>query len=299
MTSAKRLVADRSARRRTRAEAGITLLHTTGHDQLPEICCRCDGGPHGSLRIGTRAYAEVLSVEVRYGGVDILAEPGTYCYHGDPSWRSYFRSMIPRDTGGIDGRPQSIDRRRFTWPLHSHAKKAEVIDHGDVADWTAEHDGYLWLDAPVRHRRSVLLDRASRIVDIVDQIDGDNHDICPAFHFGPEIQVELENFCAFLSWPGSATPGSARLELPLGLSWSLHRADIDTVLGGYSHGLGRQLPAVTLLGRGRCVAGAPLAARLEFDDAESLPKVSFLQAVSWSASGTCRGKEQGTQAEAR
>jgi hypothetical protein len=238
-------------------------------------------------------------VEVSYGGVEILADPGTYCYHGNPPWRSYFRSVIPHDTARIDSPTPHVEGGRFPWPLHSHAKKTEVVDYGDVANWVAEHDGYLWLDSPVRHRRSVLLDRASRIVDIVDQIDGDSRDICPAFDFGPEILVELDASCAFLSWPSSATPGTARLELPLGLSWSLHRAEIDTILGQYAHGLGRRLPAFTLLGRGRCVAGAPLAARLEFNDAETSPKVSFSQAVSWSASGTCRDKEQETQAEAR
>ena len=49
-----------------------------------EIWCRCDGGPHGYLSIAAHAHADALSVEVRYGGVDILADPGTYCYHGEP-----------------------------------------------------------------------------------------------------------------------------------------------------------------------------------------------------------------------
>ena len=35
----------------------LTLLSTTGYDHLPEIWCRCKGGPHGFLRIATHAYA--------------------------------------------------------------------------------------------------------------------------------------------------------------------------------------------------------------------------------------------------
>ena len=254
-------------RRRGGGVQRLSALSTTGHDLLPEIWCRCDGGPHESFRVATQAKAAALSVEVRYGGVDILVDPGTYCYLGDPPWRSY---------------------------RHLHAQQAEVVDHGDVANWTGEHDGCLWVDSPARHRRSVLLDRACRIVDIVDQIDGGSHDICPVFHFGQEIQVELLGFCAFLSWPSSAAPGTARLELPLGLSWSLRRAEIGTIPGS----LGRHLPAFTLLGRGRCVAGAPLVTRLEFSDIKMLPNVPFYQAVSWSAYGGCRGKDHETQAEA-
>lgn len=298
MTRTKRLILDRSAWRPSRfADAGITLLRASGHDQLPEISCRCDGGPHGSPRIPTDAYAAALSVQVRYGGVDILAHPGTYCHQGDAPWRSYFRSMIAHDNAGIGARSQPTGGGRFPWSRHAHAQDPEAIDDGDIANWAAEHDGYFWVDSPVRHRRSVLLDRASRIVDIVDQIDGSHH-ICPTFHFGPEIQVELGESCAFLSWPGSAAPGAARLELPLGLNWSLHRAEIGTILGWSARGLGR-MPTFALLGRGRCITGAPLATRLEFDDTEMLPRVSFSQAVSWSAYGPCQGQERETEAEAR
>ena len=41
-------------------------------------------------------HADALSVEVRHEGVDILADPGTYCYHGEPEWRRWFRSTAVR-----------------------------------------------------------------------------------------------------------------------------------------------------------------------------------------------------------
>lgn len=254
-------------RRRGGGGQRLSALSTTGHDQLPEIWCHCDGGPHESLTVATQAHTAALSVEVRYGDVDILADPGTYCYLGDPPGRAY---------------------------RYAHARQTEVVDHGDVANWAAEHDGCLWVDSPARHRRSVMLDRASRIVDIVDEIDGGSHDICPVFHFGPEIQIELVGFCAFLSWASPATPGTARLELPLGLSWRLQRAEIFGVPGS----TGTYATAYTLVGRGRCVAGAPLVTRLEFSDTKMLPNVPFYHAISWSAYGGCRGEQHETQAEA-
>jgi hypothetical protein len=271
------------------------LLSTTGHDRLPEIRCRCDGGPHGALRRATRAYAPALSVEVGYGGVHILADQGTSCYYSVPEWRSYFRSMVAYGIAGTIGRNQSFDKAGFLRSREAHAWASGIIDHGDVANWDAEHDGYLWIDSPMRHRRSVLLDRASRIVDIVDQIDGGGRDFRAVFQFGPEIHIELGEFCAFLSWPGSATPGAARLELPLGLSWSLRWAEIDTAPGR----LTKRVPAFTLLGRGRNVPGAPLVTRLEFSDTKMLPEISFCQAISWSAPDNCRGDESEDQAEAK
>ena len=195
----------------------MTLLRTNGEN---EIWCRCDGGPHGYLSIAAHAHADALSVEVRYAGVDILADPGTYCYHGERSWRSYFRSTIAHNTAELGGRSQSSESGPFMWVRHARAREIEVVDDGDIARWTAEHDGYASLDPPVLHRRSVLLDRASRSIDIIDEFEGGSHDIRLAFHLGPEVQVELDGCCAMLSWPGAAKPGTARLELPSGLRWT-------------------------------------------------------------------------------
>ena len=195
------------------ADAGTTLLRTTSR-QAPEIWCRCDGGPHGYLSIAAHAHADALSVEVRYGGVDVLADPGTYCYHGEPAWRSYFRSTIAHNTVELDGRSQSSDGGPFLWLRHAQARELDVQDIGDAAEWTAEHDGYLALHPSARHRRTVWLDRASRSIDIVDEIGGGGHDVRLAFHLGPKLKRRLEGACAILGWPGASTPGAARLELP-------------------------------------------------------------------------------------
>jgi Heparinase II/III-like protein/Heparinase II/III N-terminus len=258
------------------AETGITLLRTNGKN---EIWCRCDCGPHGHRGIAAHAHADALSVEVRYAGVDILADPGTSCYHGERAWRSFFRSTIARNTPGLDGRSQSGEGGFFPRVHHVHDREIEVLDDGDIARWTAEHDAYALRDPSALHRRSVLLDRASRSIDIIDQIDGDSHDISLAFHLGPDVHVELEESCAVLDWPAASASGAARLELPLGLVWSVHRGETDPILGCYYHGLGRRVLATALLGRGRCGPGMPLVTRLEFLD----PGKSGKSAISWHA----------------
>lgn len=275
MLPAKRSIGGRPQARPSRfADAGLTVFRTTGAN---EIWCRCDGGPHGYLSIAAHAHADALSVEVRYAGVDILADPGTYCYHGEPEWRSYFRSTIAHNTVEIDGRNQSSDGGPFLWLRHARSTEVEVLDDGDFASWIAEHDGYASLRPPAMHRRSVLLDRASRSVDIADEIDGGEHDVRLAFHLGPSVQAELNGACAELTWPvpdasaapgasGADAPGQALLELSPGLRWTLHRGETDPILGWYSPGLGRRVPAFTLLGCGRVAPDAPLTTRLQFLD---------------------------------
>ena len=247
-------------------DAGVTLLRTSGNN---EIWCRCDVGPPGYLRIASHAHTNPLSVRVRYAATDILAYPGTFCYHCERGWRSYLRR-------GQDG--------PFMWVRNARTREIEVLDDGDIARWTAEYVGYASIDPSALHRRSVLLDRASRSIDIVDQIVGGSYDIRLAFHLGPDVQAELDGSCAALCWRTASTPGAARLELPPELRWSLSR----------------RVPATTLLGRGCCTPEVPLIARLEFLDADEPGKSAVSRrAISWTSSAALSGETPEIQAEAR
>jgi hypothetical protein len=297
-------IVGRPAQRPSRfPDAGITLLRTSG-EEAPEIWCRCDGGPHGYLSIAAHAHADALSVEVRYGGVDVLADPGTYCYHGEPAWRSYFRSTIAHNTVELAGRSQSSDGGPFLWLRHAHAREIDVLDADGIATWSAEHDGYTSLNPAARHRRSVRFDRTSRTLDIVDEIHGDgasgaSYDVRLAFHLGPEVRAELDGNRAILRWSTAPAPGAARLELPRQLRWSLHLGETDPILGWYSPGLGRRVPAFTLLGCGRRAPGSPLTTRLEFVEVGDTAKpASTGSAVSLSASDAAAAEARGIQAEA-
>ena len=231
------------------ADAGTTMLRTT-RDREPGDLVPLRRRPHGYLSIAAHAHADALSVEVRYGGVDVLADPGTYCYHGEPEWRSYFRSTIAHNTVELDGRNQSSEGGPFLWLRHANAREIDVQDIGDAAEWTAEHDGYLSLTAGLApslrpagpglaHCRYRRRDRRQPRVRL-------------AFHLGPDVHAELDGACALLSWPGAPAPGAARLELPQRLRWSLHRGETDPILGWYSSGLGGALPPSP-----SSVAGAP------------------------------------------
>ena len=294
-----RAVAGRPAERPARfADAGTTLLRSTDR-QAPEIWCRCDGGPHGFLSIAAHAHADALSVEVRYGGVEILADPGTYCYHGDPAWRSYFRSTIAHNTAEIGGRSQSVDGGPFLWLQHARSRELYVGDSGQVASWTGEHDGYRSLRPPVRHRRTVRLDRETRDITIIDAISG-GHDVRLAFHFGPEVDAELDGGTVLLRWPGADTPAEARMRLPGQLRWSLHRGETDPILGWYSPGLGQRVPTYTVLGQGTQLPGVVLTTKLDFLPVASSALASSAQPVMSSrAAGSLARKTPGIQAEIR
>ncbi|MFJ8111978.1 alginate lyase family protein [Streptomyces sp. NPDC096132] len=228
------------------ADAGMTILR--GPAENTEIWCRCDGGPHGFLSIAAHAHADALSVEVRHDGVDVLADPGTFCYHGQPEWRQYFRSTLGHNTLQLDGGDQSVSGGPFLWTRHARTRVlvADTSATGGTARWCAEHDGY----EPSAHRRQVELTAASRELRIVDEVRGPRRAVRLAFHLGPAITADLVGNRARLTWTRGGEDRSAALDLPEELNWCAHRGESDPPLGWYSPGFGRKEPATVLIGTG-------------------------------------------------
>lgn len=239
-------------------DAGLTVLR--GPDG---IWCRCDGGPHGFLSIAAHAHADALSVEVRHDGVDVLADPGTYCYHGQPEWRSYFRSTLGHNTLQLDGVDQSVSGGPFLWTRHARSRVLAVDTSGDgVARWCAEHDGY----RPSVHRRTVELTHATQELKVIDEVRGPSRPVRLAFHLGPAITADLVGNRAVLTWTRDGEDRSARLELPGRLDWRAHRGESGPPLGWYSPGFGRKEPATTLVGTGVTDGTEPFTTVLGFKD---------------------------------
>jgi hypothetical protein len=207
-----------------------------------EVWCRADAGPHGFLSIAAHAHADALSLEVRHDGVDVLADPGTYCYHGEPAWRSYFRSTLGHNTLQLDGEDQSRSGGPFLWMTHARSR----VLHAGESRWSGEHDGY----RSATHRRAVEL--AAGELSVLDEVSTTRSRPCRlALHLGPAVEVELAGDRALLRWTGA----EAVLELPPALDWRVHRGEVSPPLGWYSPGFGRKEPSSTLVGRGSLAVG--------------------------------------------
>ncbi|MBR0898194.1 alginate lyase family protein [Bradyrhizobium tropiciagri] len=264
---AARAIAGRPARRpHVLAGAGQAFLV----DAERAVWCRCDHGPHGFGRIAAHAHADALSLECRIGGVDVLADPGTYCYHGDPRWRAYFRSTLGHNTLCLFARDQSVSGGPFLWTRHAQSRLIATsgLDDRDAdASWIAAHTGYQD-EAGLVHRRSVQLQRqASRLVvtDIVLGHEGlgDEGLAVPArlsWHLGSEVECKLDGRTAQLAWPG----GHGELDLPAALSWTSYRGDEAVPAGWYSPSFDLKVPATTLIGSGTLAAGQSLVTELRW-----------------------------------
>jgi hypothetical protein len=248
-------------------DAGMAILRD--HDGRPdELWCRTDHGPHGYLSIAAHAHADALAIEFRAGGVDLLADPGTYCYAAEPSWRAYFRSTLAHNTLEVGGVDQSVAVGAHLWTRQAPAvlERAAGLDGGPAAEWQAAHYGYRRLRPPAVHRRSVRLDRGARQLVIEDRLDTVGaHDCRLAFHLGPEVACALEDTRAVLEWRSDQGRRSATLALPDGLAWRQLEGRTDPPAGWYSPAFGMRVPSVTLLGTGRVGRGQDLVTVLQLD----------------------------------
>lgn len=261
------------------ADAGLTILRSSATGR--EIWCRCDAGPHGFLGIAAHAHADALSIELRCGGVDVFADPGTFCYHGDPQWRTFFRSTLGHNTLELAGQDQSESGGPFLWVRHASTRLTQVEVDGDDQRWSGEHGGYSRLEPPAVHRRSVHLDGVGATLEIVDRVDGTEGveggtwDARLAFHLGPTVEVVAlsvgtgmlsHEVVARLAWPSERGPASASVHLPPELQWTAHRGETEPLLGWYSAGFGRKEPTTTLVGTGRIAADrGDLVTLVEFE----------------------------------
>ncbi len=240
------------ARRSHYSGGGLTILRSPS-EAGEEIWCRCDAGPHGFLSIAAHAHADALSIELHHDGVELLVDPGTYCYHGEPAWRRYFRSTIAHNTLDLDAKDQSESGGPFLWVRQARTNLLEVqVDRPGVQRWSAEHDGYGALDPPARHQRTVTLDCSARSLDIVDHVTSiGSHRVRLAFHLGPAVRSMVDGSEAILRWVlSSGDEATAALTLPDQLAWSMYRGSTDPVLGWYSPSFGRRMPTTTLVGSG-------------------------------------------------
>ena len=147
-----------------------------------------DIGPLGYLSIAAHGHADALAVTLSSEGRDLIVDPGTASYYGNPAWRAAHRSTRAHPTVCVDGLDQSVMGGAFLWSRHADVKVRSVdLDRGIV---DAEHNGYLRLDDPVVHRRWLIAPHGLATVVVVDLIDGRaEHDVAVSWPLHPELDV--------------------------------------------------------------------------------------------------------------
>jgi hypothetical protein len=203
-----------------------------------------DVGSLGCPVSAAHGHADLLSVQCSAFGEPLLVDPGTGVYANE-SWRSFFRSSAAHSTVTVDGESQAAPAGRFAWQQRPSARLTRwvSVEAFDFAD--AEHDGYVRLSDPVRHRRRVLFVKPRYWV-LVDDLEGDGrHHVEVRFQFGP-VEVGLERDLWARAW-GARRGLLVRPFSTVPLEGSVRRGASQPMEGWASPDYGQFQPAPALV----------------------------------------------------
>lgn len=172
-------------------DSGYHILGTN-FEAADEVRMIADSGPLGYLSIAAHGHSDALSLCLSVGGREVLVDPGTFAYHTLQKWRDYFKGTSAHNTVRVDSLDQSVSGGNFLWSTHANSKCTDYVSTDDHDIWSAEHDGYLRLQDPVLHARSVNFDKKDGVFDILDTLSckGD-HSIELHWHCSEFCKVEL------------------------------------------------------------------------------------------------------------
>ena len=177
-------------------------------------------------------------------GQQILIDPGTHCYHTEEAWRSYFRGTSAHNTVRIDGLDQSVAGGNFLWLHHAAIRCLLFEEQEHVQRVIAEHDGYLRLADPVRHRREIVYDGLASQITVSDTLScRDTHRVEFFWHFDERCALALEKGLLHVTHER----GRLTLQWPAELSAQIVRGCLSPPLGWRSHRFGEKVPCSTLL----------------------------------------------------
>jgi len=222
-----------------------------------EIRLIADAGALGYQTIAAHGHADALSFTMSVGGLEFLIDPGTFAYHTEAPWRSYFRGTTAHNTLSVDGHDQSQPGGNFMWlrkaragcNLWNSAAQEDVFE-----GW---HDGFMRLPDPVMHRRRIALDKVARRVVIEDnlQMEGE-HDIDLFFHCSERCQAE-PTANGFTLRQGDRTI-SLTLPQAAGASVKVYHGSTEPVQGWVSRRFDQKLPAAAIVWHARLASNVVL-----------------------------------------
>lgn len=138
-------------------------------------------GPHSTFH----AHSDQLHIELFSNGKEWLADPGTYVYNGNLSWRTFFRGTKAHNTVMVDGQHQSVPHRAFRWLNSARPLDTDAVAGRKVQWLWGGHTGYRRLRDPVIHHRG-LINVMGMYTVVIDSYSAlDRHQYESFFHFPP------------------------------------------------------------------------------------------------------------------
>ena len=221
---------------------GLTTFHLSGYSIIRGQDLQhaiFDHGPLGMPPHYAHGHADALSLNLHVGSQEVLIDPGTFTYTGDPRWRRYFRGTRAHNTVVVDGLDQAVQEGTFRWshPFHTHLIYKEESPEGKITV-IARHYGYK-NRLGVTHLRGVVYEPPGSWM-IWDWLTGSGvHHLELNWHLSCAPTLETGTY----QLPGFDRPLSLSVE---GGSLSLHRGEMAPISGWWSKRYGTKEATTTL-----------------------------------------------------
>jgi hypothetical protein len=137
-------------------------------DNEKEIYMHFDAAPLGFLSIAAHGHADALSFILHVDGQPVFIDSGTYTYHTEPEWRSYFIGTLAHNTIRINEKDQAVNGGPTLWIKHYKTSVIDLETDEDIDRITATHDGYKKENA--QHIREIVFDKLKSEFLISDTI---------------------------------------------------------------------------------------------------------------------------------
>jgi hypothetical protein len=198
-----------------------------------EIYLHMDAAPLGFLSIAAHGHADALAFDLHVDGCPIITDSGTYTYHTDPKWRSYFIGTIAHNTIRINRTDQAQSTGPTMWINHYHVKviSSETTDTQDKI--VAEHNGYL--KTGVKHQRTLVFNKTTGLITITDDLlvkSSQEYFLEFPLHLHPTVKVEKTDEHRFMLLHNQAR--KVEVQVDSVLSTKEIRGQTDPILGWYS-----------------------------------------------------------------
>jgi heparinase II/III-like protein len=246
--------------RRVFPEGGYYILGCEFETQ-DEIRLTADAGPLGYQSIAAHGHADALAFTLSIGGREFFIDPGTYAYHTQGPWRSYFRGTAAHNTVRVDGLDQSHSGGNFMWLRRAGAGCSLWRPTAERDVFEGWHTGYLRLADPVMHRRRITLEKRTRRVVIEDTLQmSAAHDVEIFFHCGEHCSVEPSPRGYVLGQDGRTL--SLSLPSAAGATRCVQRGGLAPISGWVSRRFDDKQPSPTIAWRARLKGEAVLRSEI-------------------------------------
>ncbi len=199
--------------------------------------------PLGMPPLFAHGHLDALSFTLSIDGLEFFVDTGTYCYHGNDTWRTYFRSTSAHNTLRVMGKDMSEQIGDFMFGKPYKILENRLDQKKDGPVWRTTMASYSIPRHEVRvTRQANWLPKASEFI-ISDSIESDlTGKVEIFFHLHPQCRIIQSKDGLVITRQGI----SLTLEPETGILTELIRGSRNPVLGWYSPEFNKKTQTTTI-----------------------------------------------------